>query len=69
MVKTDTLWNGAIMDFNFDFDALAAILVPIFAVAIGAAVIKKAIGIAITLAAILIIGYMVSQALGISPGM
>ena len=54
------------MDFNFD--ALAAIIVPIFAVAIGAAVIKKAVGLAITLIAILIIGYMLSQALGIPLG-
>ena len=55
------------MDFNFD--ALAAIIVPILVVAIGAAVIKKAIGIVITLVAILIVGFMVARALGISPGM
>ena len=54
------------MDFNFDFDALLAIIGPILAVAIGAAVIKKASGIAITLIAILIILFMVSQALGVT---
>ena len=53
---------------NFDIDAILAILTPILVVAIGAAVIKKAVGLAITLIAILIIGYMVAQALGISPG-
>ena len=55
------------MDFNFDFDALIAVLAPIFAVAIGAALVKKAIGLAITLIAILIIALMIMQALGISP--
>lgn len=52
------------MDFNLD--ELLTVLVPIFAVAIGAAVIKKAIGLAITLAAILIIAYMVMQAMGVA---
>ena len=37
---------------DFDFDALLAIIGPILAVAIGAALIKKAIGLAITLIAI-----------------
>ena len=50
------------MDFNFD--AILSVVGPILAVAIGAALIKKAIGLAITLVAILIIAYIVSQSLG-----
>ena len=55
------------MDFNFD--ALAAIIVPILVVAIGAAVIKKAIGVVITLVAVLSTGLMVARLLGVSAGM
>lgn len=53
------------MELNLDLDAVLAILGPILMVAIGAAVIKKAVGIAVTLMAILIIGSLILKALGV----
>lgn len=52
------------MGFDLDLDAVLAILGPILVVAIGAAVVKKAVGIAITLIAILLIGSLILKALG-----
>ena len=51
---------------NFDFNSLLAIIGPILAVIAVAAIVKKAIGIAITLIAILIIAYMVMNGLGVA---